>query len=145
MGGKRRRGDGCARSRSDLEALRAAVRGGGVLPRAELGGGATRRGDPGRVRVGAERTRAACLGPPLAGRPAARRRGQGARRPLGRRARHKAPAERARPAGAQDLRQPGNGGARRRNAARGDPVPRQPRPAHAAAEPACAPARAQRG
>src|SRR4029453_17494688 len=99
---------------ADLAPVRAGVRHRGLLSGLARGGGPARRSEPDRLPLADERPWAARLEPPLAGRAAARRERRRARRPLGGRAPLAADPERARPAGAADLRQPRDGGTRGR-------------------------------
>ena len=102
-------------------APRPTVRDRGLLPAHARAGDAAPPGRPPHVPIGHERPRRLGLGPALAGRPAARPRGQGDRRHLGRRPRGPAGPVAAADAGSARLRQPGHRGARLGRAPRGGP------------------------
>src|SRR6266550_1124704 len=135
--GRERRGEDCrARAFAHLQAVRAALRDRRLLPRSTRRGRAPGRPQPGRLRVGPQRTWPRSLESPLARGPPLRHGRHGQGRPLGRRAAKPAASDRERAPGAAHLREPRDGGAGSRDPARRDALPGRPRPSHPAPEPA---------
>ena len=123
------------RARRRRAAARLGVRDRRLLPAPERRGAQADPRRRGQLRLAFQRARPARMGPALAARPAARRRGRPDRTDLGRRARRPAAPVRGAAAGAAHLREPGRRRDRLRRAPAGAALPRRPRSADAAAQP----------